>query len=123
MAEDDTEDGDVVMYYTDAITGDRRPRRRPRKVSRGPYSTAEKLMKRAFAEMVNVHVHRLDGELSDLVCKEFTTWFVLSSQVMRRYSFQELSDPQAEDWEALREELGLARQQQAPPVFDVGDLM
>jgi hypothetical protein len=115
----------MAEYYTDAISGERRERRKKRKVSRGPYSLAEKNMKRAFAEMVNVVMHRMDGELCDLACKEFTAWFVLSTQVMRRYSFDQLRDPQPSDWEELKEELGMARRRAPAEAeeFDVGNLM
>jgi hypothetical protein len=118
-------DDDAVPMYRDVVKGRDRPRKGARKVSgRGSYSGAEKRMKEAFSLMVNVEIHRLDGELSDLICAEMTAWFTLARQILRRYSYQELPHPSMADWEALREEMDYVRREGKieEGELDVGDL-
>ena len=99
---------EAAEYYTDAITGRRRKRRGKRKRSRGQYSLAEKKMVRALQALMAA-MHYMDGELADLTAREFTTWFTLCRLACERYSFEDLPDPVAEDWEALRAELSLPK--------------
>lgn len=115
---------DAVSMYHDVVQGRDRPRRGKRKPPRGPFSTAEKYMRRAYSSM-NVAMHNMDGELADLVAREFTVWFKLSDQIMRRWSFEHVKDPGPEDWNDLREELGIAREkgEDKGGEFDVGDLV
>jgi len=106
--------------YRDVVQGRDRPRRAKRKVKRGPMSGAEKAVNRAFLQMIK-QMRLMDGELSDLCAKEFTALFASVTHVMKGYSFEVLRDPQSADWDRLRDQLYIIREEQVDG-FDVGDL-
>lgn len=114
-------EGDVEVYYTDIVGMRRRRRKSTRKVSRGPYSGAEKLMNRAYLRL-KADTHYMDGELSDLAARYITAWMTSVSRVMREeFAYSVLPDPQPDDWEHLKDKMGLVviSEQEG---FDVGDL-
>ena len=122
-----TDDSDAEMYYTDALTGNRRRRKGARKTrSRGPYSGGERKAKEEFARMVNVYMHKMDGQLTDAIYSDLIAWFASSAAVMSRYSYGDLPNPTVEDLNALREELDFARRLGKDPggeeEFDEEDL-
>lgn len=103
-----TDDEEPGEFYTDTISGQRRRKRGKRKVRMGPYSLAEKNMVRAF-QYAMAALHHMDGELAELVARRYTAQFVLDKATFERYSYNNLPDPQPEDWQELREEMGLNR--------------
>ena len=116
---------DAGEWYRDALTGEaRRKRGKRRKKPRGQYSLAEKNMVRAFQSMM-AKMHYCDGELADLSAKAFTGWFTVARQLFGEFSFDNMPDPDPEDWHELAEQLGMARRPQDVRVkvvneFDVG---
>jgi len=119
---------DAVEFYTDALSGRRRPIRGKRKgKSRGPWSAAEKAMSRAFDRLIAAG-HYLDGELNDRAAQQWTAWFEAAVQIYSGYDHDTLPDPGWDDWCALKDELGMAKGGKTEVVtvteaFDVGDLM
>lgn len=98
------EDGGEV--YLDVVKGEVRKRTGPRKHRRGPYSGAEKKMRLAFNRMI-ASMHWMDGELADMTATYFAAQFAAVCTVTDRYSFDAMPNPGPEDWDALRDELGI----------------
>jgi hypothetical protein len=115
----DASEGEV---YYDVVGGVDRVRRGKRKHSHGPYSGAEKKMERAYQYM-KAQTHWMDGELSDMVSLYLAAQFAAYQEVLKRYSYNEMPDPQPEDWERLREELGIPAPVGEDDELDVGGLV
>lgn len=106
MAEESEETEPDGEMYLDVVSGRVRRRQGKRKHSRGPYSGAEKRMSRAFQYMM-ASMHWMDGELADMVAVYLAAQFAATQTVLRKYSYDNVPNPTADDWEALREELGM----------------
>lgn len=76
--------------------------------------------------MVNVHMHKVDGQLTDAIYEDLVAWFAVAGKILSRYYYRDLPNPTIEDLERLREELDFARHLGRDPVedggFDEGDL-
>jgi hypothetical protein len=83
-------DPDGEVYY-DAVKGAVRPRRGPRKVSRGPYSVEEAAMIDAFDKLLSAERH-MHGALSQPTCVDVTVMLVRLRMECEKYKYTLVRD-------------------------------